>query len=1468
VPEPREIALNNDELEQLAKAGTQADFDLLSEAELRVVIDMMEGAQPPPAPKKVRVDDTAEIMENLRAAVTEQKIAEAEPAHRERRASSLEQIGATKSAEAIRSIGKRAEELTVKGAHPWLAEVQAGLEGAKHQVEEVSDAARAGLLALGGRASRNVENIRRGPNAPRPELFSNPEHQSKQTAMRASTSGEVMESQPLTIATPIGAMPNPAFFKSAAQEAEQKLLLTSHRARQASQFAANYLKPEANREKDIVRGMAATVAKTLPVPTLNVLGAPGTTIKEDPVEAVFAALDIAGVGLGARKVGQTLLREGAEDTITKAIREGFNLADEVPVSGGAAAERAPVFTKAAEAAGAAPTPPANPQLEAAAEVLGLNSLPRGFNRALDEVAQLNPQELFSELVDALRATKKQARAEKAAHATSADPKGNAWARATVARRRALERVFAADPGPASSPRKFAEAVAEAAAKSPNPAVAGGALKGLGVAADDAAQAATDLRAALPKGVSPETVELATENAKLIEKARAKLAGDLGETAAREAEAIEATGEAAIKMGTEAGMVSEDVINRMALSGLGGTLGGILAAQEDKGQVFSLPGFALGALGGFIFGGKGVFSGQANFERNAATVFEAVLPDRIINIGTRQINFKRAYQHLMKEDGTLSVTAAAAKRAFFDESNGIVTQIGDSARVLRSAPQEARTQIDKFLRGEIAISGVPEKYRDAAVSAQHLWERAGVELIMSEMATGEAAQTILNNMGKYQPRIYLRDEVGNPYLTIDTFLKRYGVSWDVAKDPDWLKMRGHWTVFDDSGGVVKRFKNKGEAEALIKERKAEALLKKRTVKDSMRRTDIPEDVRKAWGEIKDGLADPGFLLMKRGVPMAQDIRNAKWSNWVASSEYALADDVAESAIKAGKKKAIFGSKGKGAEQLEVNGTLYRKMPDDKRFWKLRNRWVDEDVALDYITQVNIPGDSLFRALIDPATTFFKRAKVTWNPATLARNIYGQLPLNAVGGVNEWDYKVIKPALRDFFKKEGMYLEARKAGLYGGEWRGVEIGEMLGNFERSGNWHRAMTDWAGSKVRGASQQTLGRMERFHEASEQANKTIMYTHARQRLGMDVGEAVRYAKRYVFDYNEVPNWVKIMRKSPWGAPFVSFSYKALPRVLESAIAVGDPRKMMAFWKYPMAFSAVNEFSSRQLGLVPDEQKGLPATMKRIGVSGLGLAIGKRAFGEDLSHQKHLPDYVGAQQILIPWRDGFGRQQFWDLTWTLPWGDMGEIGKGNLGKALANAGIPYPRQLEPSNPWSQIVVAALSGGHEPFLGRKVVPEHHDAGEGIMDWAKFIGRSYSPALTPGLGYSAEKLQKSFSGDTSSRTDIPTPGTAIASEIFGIKTRPLDPRQGADFKMMRLDNRARELESTIARMGSKGQLDEADKAERELKKVEEQIRKLAKDIKLLPITPKAFKDAQAAHLAKTNEKRRQRKEARKALEKKN
>lgn len=866
----------------------------------------------------------------------------------------------------------------------------------------------------------------------------------------------------------------------------------------------------------------------------------------------------------------------------------------------------------------------------------------------------------------------------------------------------------------------------------------------------------------------------------------------GVAEAREGRSIAELSREAMRRG-EAGSIDTELAKRIAQSGLGAALGAaIMGNLDEEGRpTLALAGAVVGGATGFFFRSR-VFSGD--WSTAPLDLVWRGIADKLPE------SKKAPFLRLMTEQRGLPEDAYEMHRSLKMQAESVVQDIRDTAAKLQKADPAQRRAIQDYARGALPIQAVPEKFRRPAAEFRYHLDNLGRLLIENEMVTGKLAETIKTNMGAYIPRLYLKYENEDALLRLDNWIRSQGESLSKISPQDYLKNR----------------------------------------------KDIPKEVREAMGEIED---NPAYLLLKRGPVTAQDIFSHKWMNWVASSEHTLPtelgkriDDMVRRGealpdnIAHGTKERLF--RGNTVDIVVKDGVTYRKIPDTKAYAKsLRGRYVEESIALDLQAERRLPG--ALEKLYLTTLSFFKRAKVTWNPATLSRNIMGQLPLTDLGGVHPWEVGRHKAAWVSYIRADDMYQEARRAGLFRGSYYKTEIEGLLRTARRTDadSSVHALTEWNIELARKFKDKTLGSMERFHAASDDIAKLTLYRHARERLGMSAEDAVRHAHKYAFNYEEVPRWIKYART--FGPPFITFSYKALPRVLESALALQNPRQMMRFWKYPAAFAAVNEASARRSGLIDEKNLGPVSTIKRVAANTLGLGL-PPLFGALRTKEafpQFMQEWIGDQQVLLPWRDEFGRMQQWDMTWTLPWGDLGEFGKGPMAR---NLGLEwFPRQLEPVNPAVQTAVAAF--GRDLFTGKELA-QLYPEDPPLVRQAKFMMQTWGPALLNPEGRSAQKIVRAMKEEVAS-PDTPSKANAVLSEVFGIKWRPLDPHLGAEIKMGAIKREIGRLKREIKQAQSKGRPSEYRQKQRQ--RLIEEYKILSKVVKQLPPMPPELVKAKKA-----------------------
>ena len=85
----------------------------------------------------------------------------------------------------------------------------------------------------------------------------------------------------------------------------------------------------------------------------------------------------------------------------------------------------------------------------------------------------------------------------------------------------------------------------------------------------------------------------------------------------------------------------------------------------------------------------------------------------------------------------------------------------------------------------------------------------------------------------------------------------------------------------------------------------------------------------------------------------------------------------------------------------------------------------------------------------------------------------------------------------------------------------------------------------------------MQSAYRFEDEFYKMAVYMAERQK-GTKPFDAVSAANKYFFDYSDMPTFFQAVRDSPWGSPFISYTYYALPALARTAIE--KPEKLFAF--------------------------------------------------------------------------------------------------------------------------------------------------------------------------------------------------------------------------------------------------------------------------------------------------------------------
>jgi hypothetical protein len=665
---------------------------------------------------------------------------------------------------------------------------------------------------------------------------------------------------------------------------------------------------------------------------------------------------------------------------------------------------------------------------------------------------------------------------------------------------------------------------------------------------------------------------------------------------------------------------------------------------------------------------------------------------------------------------------------------------DVAKEMGAMPEADRAMVSDIVEKMIAPGAVPPEHAVRVADAiTRTMDQQTDELVALGMLSADSAERW---RGRYLPRIYNRQtELADDPLIKRLFktgtptmagigggsLKGRGLFQDVSVDAvdQWLAMGyevrdPHWTM------------NQGKLE--LKDPNTPQVAREQV---TVWRDWTPSE-RAQMGENRDALYRfvQGYTAMQRDIALGRLFNSiANNTEWVRRS---------------------------GAEGWVQVPTS--EIPDTggvKRYGNLAGLWVRQDV-MSHLTQFEEAANDTLQ-LYREALGLWKEGKTALNPVAHFNNVMSNVSMAHFAGVSYWDGHKYAAAVRDLVNDAPMVDEARKVGLFTGSFTKEEMVQAMppelqqlmqmdeGRARKAGKQvMNALTFWLRKPLRDA-----------YEFEDSFFKYLIYRDARQQ-GMEPAEAMDYALRYIFTYDDLPSGARKVRD--FAIPFFSWTYKAAPALLHTAMV------------YPWRF------------LAP------AAALHGINLVAYALAAGdeddnwleKIAKGRDLEREEReaMPERTaGTGMLLNPKTIRLGTDSvtgnpvFLDVSRVVPGGDMFDM----VNQA---GGLPLPAPLMPNHPVLS-AFSAMIANREMFMGRDVTDKNDTAGEAAEKRAKWMAGFLLPAVAPG-GYHSQRIADAAAnamdtvietplGDFTGvdRSGLPVQPKYAAMQTVGIKARPVD-----------------------------------------------------------------------------------------------
>lgn len=284
-------------------------------------------------------------------------------------------------------------------------------------------------------------------------------------------------------------------------------------------------------------------------------------------------------------------------------------------------------------------------------------------------------------------------------------------------------------------------------------------------------------------------------------------------------------------------------------------------------------------------------------------------------------------------------------------------------------------------------------------------------------------------------------------------------------------------------------------------------------------------------------------------------------------------------------------------------------------------------------------------------------------------------------------------------------------------------------------------------------------LYEAEDQVFRLAAWLRAKEGGSTDA-VAGKVARRSFLDYHINAPWIQAMRSS--ALPFISFTYRAVPMMLE--VAAKKPHKIM---KLALAAAAINALGYLLSGGDEDDERRLLPEEKAGRVWGLVPKL-----------------------VRMPWNDANNSPVFLDIRRFVPVGDVFDIGQNH-------AALPLLPVVIPGGPLA--VVAELVANRSQFTGRAITLETDTPAEQAEKVADHIYKAFAPniVILPGT-YAWTGVSNAASGRTDSFGREQSPAQATAS-AFGVKlgsypkdVLQLNAQRAAQAKIMEIDRNITQL----------------------------------------------------------------------------
>lgn len=482
--------------------------------------------------------------------------------------------------------------------------------------------------------------------------------------------------------------------------------------------------------------------------------------------------------------------------------------------------------------------------------------------------------------------------------------------------------------------------------------------------------------------------------------------------------------------------------------------------------------------------------------------------------------------------------------------------------------------------------------------------------------------------------------------------------------------------------------------------------------------------------------------------------------------------------------------------KVDERKWKQLPNQKKYGELSGAYIRKEVYDDLISAphyANEIGNTLER-IGREATKVWKTFKVPLNPPSVVRNFTSNLVLLNLSGVSLSRMpKRMLQAFQEILNKGKYYKIAQDRGVASttfSKQEMVQINTMYKEIkaQKTKNW-LDQAELIGSKLLNFAGDSYGFIETYGK--------IIKIIDDMEAGKNADTAVYNAQKTLFDYSLVPKPLEKWRQRPIGLPFATFQYKVAPFLIENFIRY--PERFVKYMAVPYVAGEV--WKKQNQGMTEEDLDSL----KRV-----------------------LPQWLrnGGNALVFPYKDDEGRWQFYDFSYTMPYGFYSGLANrvstgeyGEAGKDVVNL-IGGP---------GLSAITAIATGMDPFTRRPITTPGASWEDQASDILTYTWRTAAPTWLTDIGF-AGKMYEAITKEPNYYGDPTITKPQAWWRLVGQNIYPVDPEQSRDtnlyFKNKAIQDAQKYYRNRIRQAELRGDQEEVTKLEKE---AEQRINLLADEL---------------------------------------